>query len=80
MENFRKQRNKTTRLNRQSKKDYFESLSANDVDTNRKFWETIKHMFDANASNANKIGPDEGDEIITNDLKIANTMNEYFQI
>ena len=76
--NFRKQRNKTTSLNRIAKKEHYKSLNPKDVETNKQFWKTFKPMFDSSAINGTKIILVEGDEIMANDLQIANTMNEYF--
>ena len=63
-QNFKKQRNKTTRMNREERQKHYNSLKPKDVETNKKFWDTFKPMFDSNATTRSTIVLVEEDKII----------------
>ena len=42
---FKKQRNKCTKILRKAKVDYYEDLDLEDISDNRKFWKTVKPLF-----------------------------------
>ena len=44
-EKYKKQRNKVVKLNREAKRKFYQSLDANSVDNDNKFWKTVKPMF-----------------------------------
>ena len=49
-----------------------------DISDNKKFWKNVKPIF-GNKSKGNKtIALKEGNEVITDDGKFAQTFNEYF--
>ena len=48
------------------------------INGNKKFWKYVKPIF-GNKNKGNKtIALEEGNEAITNDVKLAQTFNEYF--
>ena len=49
-----------------------------DINDNKKFWKNVKPIF-GNKNKGNKtIALEEGNEVITDDGKLAQTFNEYF--
>ena len=44
-EQYKKQRNKVVKLNKEAKRKFYQSLDANSVDNDKKFWKTVKPMF-----------------------------------
>ena len=76
--NFRKQRNRCVKLFRQAKKDYYSKLDINLVTDNRKFWKTVKPVLSDKCQSNNKIVLVEDDEIISDDIEVAEILNRYF--
>ena len=77
-EKYRKLRNECVKLTKKVKREYFENLNINSVNDNKSFWKTIKPFFtDKNKKNG-KIILVENNDIITDDKKNAEIMNEYF--
>ena len=78
-ENYRKLRNECVKLTKKVKKEYFENLNINSVNDNKTFWKTIKPFFtDKNNKNMKKIILVDDNEIITDDKRNAEVMNDYF--
>ena len=77
-ETYRKQRNLTTAVNKQSKAAYF-SERCDGGPKKQTFWKTIKPFItDKNAFHNNKIILQEGDQIITDTQKICEIFNAFF--
>ena len=77
-ETYRKQRNLTTAINKQSKAAYF-SERCDGGPKKQTFWKTIKPFItDKNAFHNNKIIFQEGDQIITDTQKICEIFNAFF--
>ena len=76
--NFRKQRNSCVKLFRKEKRNYYNNLDISLVTDNKKFWTTIKPFFSDKSQSQNKIVLTEGERIISNDVEVAETMNEFF--
>ena len=77
-DDYRKQRNLTTSINKQSKLTYFRER-CDGGPKNQSFWRTIKpFMFDKSASHDNKIILQENDIIITDTQEICEIFNTYF--
>ena len=76
--NYTRYRNYCTGLLRKGKKSFYNNLDTKMVTDNRKFWKTIKPLFSDKHFSNNKITLLEGDEIISNDNKIAEIFNAYF--
>ena len=77
-EQYKKQRNKVIKLNREAKRKCYQSLDANSVDNDKKFWKTVKPMFSNGNPMTDKIILIERGEIISNDQMIAECFNDHF--
>ena len=77
---YKQQRNYCVNLTRRAKKIYYSNININNVIDNKKFWDTIKPCFSDKHFSKKKITLIENDTIITEDLRIAETMNTYFSI
>ena len=60
------------------KREYFENLNINFVNENKTFWKTVKHYFSNKILKNSKIVLMENNEIITDNRKNAEIMNNYF--
>ena len=76
--NFREQRNSCVKLFRKEKRNYYNSLDISLVTDDKKFWKTIKPFFSDRSQSQNKIVLTDGGRIISNDVEVAETMNEFF--
>ena len=76
--NYRKQRNRCVKLFRQAKKDYYSKLDINLVTDNWKFWKTVKPALSDKFQSNNKIVLVEDDEIISDDIEVAEIFNRFF--
>ena len=75
---FRKHRNSCVKLFRREKRNYYNNLDISLVTDNKKFWKTVKPFFSDKSQSKNKIVLIEDETIISNDLEVAETMNEFF--
>ena len=75
---FRKHRNSCVKLFRREKRNYYNNLDISLVIDNKKFWKTVKPFFSDKSQSKNKIVLIEDETIISNDLEVAETMNEFF--
>ena len=76
--NYKKQRNYCVKLLRKTKKEYFSNINVNDLSDSKKFWKIVKPRFSNKCKTANSIILVEGENIIKDDQKIANTFNDFF--
>ena len=78
-ENYRKLRNACTKSTRKTKKEYFQNLDMNDITDNRTFWKTVKPWFTSKGiKGTKKIILVEKGEIISDNTKVTEVMNNYF--
>ena len=75
---YKKQRNYCVNLTRRVKRNYYSNLDVNKVNDNKKFWETIKPCFSDKNTLRKRITLIEKDNIITEDLTLAQTFNTFF--
>ena len=75
---FRKHRNSCVKLFRREKRNYHNSLDISFVTGNKKFWKTMKPFFSDKLQSKNKKVLIENETIISNDVEVAATMNEFF--
>ena len=75
---YNRQRNFCVSLIRKTKKAYFNSIETDNIVNGKKFWQTVKPFLSDKGNVSNKITLIENDDIITNDLDLANTFNDYF--
>ena len=61
------------------KRQYFENLNLGSITDNKLFWKTVSPLFTEKIGpNNNKITLVEGDKVLTDDAKIAETFNSFF--
>ena len=77
---YKKQKNYVSRLYKKERKTFFNSLNPSVVSDNRKFWKTVKLLFSSKGSYGNKIKLVENEEIIDDDTKVAEELNNFFKI
>ena len=75
---FRKQRNFCVKLFRREKRSYYNNLDISLVTDNKKFWKTVKPFFSDKLQSKSKIVLIEDETIISNDVEVAESMNEFF--
>ena len=75
---FKKQRNYCVKLSRQSKKDYYNKLDISKVTDNKTFWNSVKPLFSDKHNVQQKIVLIEDEELISNDIEIAEKINDFF--
>ena len=76
---FKRQRNYCNRLYKKERKKYYYSLDPKFVTDNRQFWRNMKPFFSDKSTGKEKITLVEGDQIITDDKEVAQTMNDFFE-
>ena len=75
---YTKQRNFCVSLLRKVKREYFANINEKNIIDNRKFWQTVKASLSEKNKSKEKITLIKNDEIISDDLEIANTLNKFF--
>ena len=63
---------------RQAKKDYYKGLDIKNLTDNRKFWKSVKPLFNDKAKTSSTIVLMENDEIVSEDQAVATILNDYF--
>ena len=74
----KKQRNKCVKILQQAKKDYYKGLDIKNLTDNRKFWRSVKPLFNDKVKTSSTIVLMENDEIVSEDRAVANILNDYF--
>ena len=77
---FQKQRNKCVSLLRKAKKGYFSSLNVNKIVGNKSFCKTVNPILSNKTVFSEKITLVDDDELITDEQKAANTLNDSFPV
>ena len=75
---YKKQRNVCTSLLRKAKRDYFSNLDPSNVTDNKKFWRAIKPLFSEKSITKENIILVEENNIINDDLSVAQTFDDFF--
>ena len=63
---------------KKNKKEYFENINVKDINDNEKFWKTRKPLLSNKGLNTNTLMLIEHNNLISEESKLANTMNQYF--
>ena len=63
---------------KKNKKEYFENIDVKDINDNEKFWKTRKPFLSNKGLNTNTLMLIEHNNLISEESKLANTMNQYF--
>ena len=77
---FKTQRNFVSRLYKKQKKKYFNEMEITNFTDNKKFWKNVNPLFSNKGYPQEKITIVEGDTIISEDKKVAETMNNFYNI
>ena len=75
---YTKQRNFCVSLLRKVKRDYFAKLSKKNITDNRKCWQTVKPFLSEKNKLSEEITLVKSEEVISDDVEVANTLNYYF--
>ena len=75
---FKSQRNYCSRLYKKERKKYFNNLNLQDLSDNKKFWKTIKPLLSNKGPQKNKITIVKEGNIIAEDKKVSESLNEFF--
>ena len=75
---YKDQRNLVVKLNIQAKRQYFMSLQSKTIDNDKKFWKTVKPLFSNKNPMSEKITMIEDGRILSNDMEVAECLDEYF--
>ena len=75
---FKRQRNKCVSLLRKTKKLYFGNLKSSDVCDNKKFWKSVKPLFNEQAVTTDSISLIENNAIVSDDAKVSEIFNNFF--
>ena len=75
---FRKQRNSCVELFRKEKRNYYSNLDISLITDNKKIWKPVTPFFSDKLLSKSKIVLIENETIISNDVEVAETMNEFF--
>ena len=75
---FKLQRNKCVSLLKKAKKSYFGNLKSSEVCDNKKFWKTVKPLFNEQTVSTDAITLKEGNVLVSDDAKVSEIFNEFF--
>ena len=75
---FQKQRNKCISLLQKAKKEYFSLLNINKVVDNKSIWKIVKPFLSNKVISSEKITLIDEVELITDEQKVANILNDFF--
>ena len=78
IEAFKRYRNFCVSLLRKEKKNFYNSLDVSIMSDSKKFWKYIKPLFSGKSKSKSKITLIKGEEIITEEQEVAETLNNYF--
>ena len=79
MKAFRKQRNYCSRLYKKERKRFYVNLDSKCITDNKKFWQTMKPFFTDKGLSKRTITLIKGNQIISEDIDVANTLNAFFE-
>ena len=75
----KKQKNDVSRLYKILRRKYYTNLDIKMITDNKRFWSTMKPFFsDKGAGTKSNISLVEGNDILTDDKDVANTLNSFF--
>ena len=75
---YKKQRNYCTRLFKKEKKKFYDNVDISQITNNKTFWQAVKPLFSEKHFRKRKIILREGEEIVSNALDVAETINIFF--
>lgn len=75
---FKKQRNKCVSLLRKAKISYFQNLKSSNICDNKKFWKSVKPLFNEQAVSSDTITLIEDNVVISEDSKVSEIFRDFF--
>ena len=75
---LKRQKNYCNRLYKRERKQFYYNLRINDITDNKKFWKTVKPLFGDKGGPRDNIVLVEGNKIISDDVEVAQTFNDFF--
>ena len=75
---FKKQRNRCVKILRKAKTDYYGNLHLKYISDNREFCRKVKPLFSDKIQAPGSISLIEGNELVSDDRKVAEILNDYF--
>ena len=72
---YTKQRNFCVSLLRKVKREYFANLNEKNISDDRKFWHPVKPFLPEKNKSREKITLVKNEEVISDDVEVANTLN-----
>ena len=76
---YRKQKNFVSKFYKKERKTFYKNLDLNNITDNRKFWKTVKPFFSDKGPRNQKITIAKENEIISEDMEVAETLNNFFK-
>ena len=76
---YKSHKNYVSRLYKRERKAFYQNLDLRDLLDNRKFWKNVKPLFSNKDICKNKITLVKGNDIITDDIIVAETLNSFFR-
>ena len=76
---YRKQKNFVSKFYKKERKTFYKNLDLNNITDNRKFWKTMKPFFSDKGPRNQKITIVKENEIISEDMEVAETLNNFFK-
>ena len=73
---YKKQQNFCVNLLKRAKKEHFVNLDINSISDNKKFWQIVKPLFSNKVEGKTTITLVKNDEMIDDEIQIANLLNE----
>ena len=73
-----KQSNFCVNLLRKTNQQYFENITANNINYNKRLWKTIKSFISSKGLNTNKLILTEKNNPLSHESVLASMMNQYF--
>ena len=77
-ETYKKHLNFCVNLLRREKKKYYANLDLNKITDNKTFWKHMKPLFSEKNNSTKHITLIEGNDILSNDMEVAEIMNDFF--
>ena len=75
---FKKQKNFCSKLYKKERKKFYSNLELNKITDNKLFWKTIKPLLSEKCIQSSKISLVSNNKVISEDLELAKTFNNYF--
>ena len=76
---YKKQKNYCNRLYKRERRKFYSHLNLKNITDNKKFWSTVNPFFSNKGGSKDNIVLVNGDNIISDDIQVAQTFNDIFK-